>query len=181
MRTPILLSSILLAGALLLGPSGCKPRIQGGNEAQPASEQTSGLMSVVSAGDPAASRQLIKGFHGIEQNAWRWTMQRFSVALRPPMNASEKGAVLVLRFALPESSLKSLKSVTVAASVDGTALSPESYGKAGANVYSREVPAQLLNKDSVAVDFALDKAIPPGSADQRELGIVVNTVGFEAK
>jgi hypothetical protein len=33
----------------------------------------------------------------------------------------------------------------------------------------------------VKVDFQLDKAIPPSGQDQRELGVVVNSVSLEAK
>jgi hypothetical protein len=33
----------------------------------------------------------------------------------------------------------------------------------------------------VTVDFALDKFLAPGAADQRELGVVVSSIGFEAK
>ena len=40
------------------------------------------------------------------------------------------------------------------------------------------MPPNLLAGESVKVDFALDKALPPGASDQRELGLVVSAVGF---
>ena len=50
------------------------------------------LLSTVHAADPKSSIQLIKGFHGVEQNSWRWTMGRFAVTLKPPIGAAEQGA-----------------------------------------------------------------------------------------
>ena len=55
------------------------------------------------------------------------------------------------------------------------------YTTAGDHTYSKDVPASALNTDAVTVDFALDKFLPPGTVDQRELGIVVTSIGFESK
>ena len=57
----------------------------------------------------------------------------------------------------------------------GSALPPETYTTAGDYFYVREIPASLLTGDSLRVDFQLDKAMPPSSADIRELGIIVLT------
>jgi hypothetical protein len=43
------------------------------------------------------------------------------------------------------------------------------------------VPASALSSDAVSAEFALDKFLPPGTVDQRELGVVVTSIGFEAK
>jgi hypothetical protein len=144
-------------------------------------EGTGQLASMIHAADPRASVQFVKGFHDIEQNAWRWTMGRFSVTLRPPKDAATKGATLQLRLSVPDAILERLKSVTLTAAVNGRALDPETYSKAGEYVYTRDVPAAALAGDGVAVDFALDKFLPPGQVDQRELGVVVSSVGFEPK
>jgi hypothetical protein len=63
-------------------------------------EQSATLLSVVQMTDPAASAQLIRGFYPPEASAWRWTMQNFSVALKPPPGAAEKGAKLNFKFNL---------------------------------------------------------------------------------
>jgi hypothetical protein len=65
--------------------------------------------------------------------------------------------------------------------VNGTALTPESYTQAGQFTYSRDVPPSLLAGDVARVDFSLDKTIPPGASDRRELGVVVSLVGFQPK
>ena len=136
---------------------------------------------MIQANDPAASAQLIKGFHTLEQGRYRWTMGQFSVILRPPAQASERGARLILQLAIPESSIQKLKSVKLSASVEGVALPEETYTKPGGHAYSRDVPPQVLAKRVVTVNFKLDKYLPPGDLDRRELGVVMTAVGFEAK
>jgi len=85
--------SVLLL-TLAFAPLGCKHKKGVG---QPAGEAPGpGLHR--SHGRPQTATQLIAGFYGIEQNAWRWTGQRFSLMLRPPLGASQKGGTLRLRL-----------------------------------------------------------------------------------
>lgn len=144
-------------------------------------EQSTGLASVVHVADPKASIQLVKGFHEIEQNAWRWTMGKFAVTLAPPQGGAQKGANLVLKFSIPEPVADKLKSITLSANVNGTPVAAETFDKSGEHVYSKPVPAAALGGDAVGVEFALDKFFPPGQIDQRELGVVVSTIGFESQ
>ena len=144
-------------------------------------ESSAGIASVVHVADPATATQLVRGFHDVEQNAWRWTKGSFSVALRPPAGSAQKGAMLVLRFSVPPQVLERLSSVTVSAKVEGTALPSENYTRAGDYIYRHEVPPSVLRVEIATIDFSLDRSLPPGTLDQRELGIVVKSVGFEAK
>src|ERR1035437_1340741 len=77
-------SCSLLLLTLAFAPLACK-RKQAGQGA-------SAMASTIHMGDPQAAPQLTSGFYGIEQNAWRWTARRFSLVLRPPFGASQKGA-----------------------------------------------------------------------------------------
>ena len=63
----------------------------------------------------------------------------------------------------------------------GIRLAPEEYVKAGEFDYVRDVPVGAFRGGNVTVEFALDKALPPGGVERRELGVVANTIGFEAK
>ncbi|MBI3473849.1 MAG: hypothetical protein HY013_21035, partial [Candidatus Solibacter usitatus] len=148
---------------------------------QATDEESASLASIVHTADPKTAPQLLKGFHAVEQNAWRWTMAKFAVALRPPKDAARKGAVLTLKFAVPDPVISRLKTVSLSAAVGGTPLSPETYTQAGEFTYTREVDARLLTGEAVNVEFTVDKAIPPGEVDQRELAVIVTSVGFEAK
>jgi hypothetical protein len=181
MTKPTVCLTILAAAMLMFCPAGCRrsrPNVDATiEEGTPQQlEQT-----MVQANDPAASKQLIKGFHEVEQGRYRWTMGQFSVTLRPPLRASERGAKLILQLGIPEPVIKKLGSMKLSASVDGVALPGETYTKAGDYVYSQSVAAQAFAKRLVTVNFTLDKYLPPGDADRRELGVVVTAVGFQAQ
>ena len=169
----LLTLSVVLAGAA------CKRRDR--VKIQQTEEEAPQLATTVHVADPRASAQLISGFYDIEQNAWRWTAGKFSVMLRVPRGAAEKGALLHLKFSLPDPVVARLKSVAVGAMIEGTALKPQTYTQAGEFTYDPDVPVALLARDSVKVDFVLDKSLPAGSVEQRELGLIVTSVGFETK
>lgn len=143
-------------------------------------ESTPGIASLVRTGDPKVSAQLLSGFYGIENNAWRWTSGKFSVLLRTPPIAAAQGGVLAFAFSIPDVSLQKLKSITITASVNGTKLKSMTYDMPGAGTFTADVPAALLTGDSVRVDFALDKTVPPG-IDKRELGVVATSISISGK
>jgi hypothetical protein len=138
------------------------------------------LFSSVAMNDPNAGAQLLSGFYPVENNAWRWTAGTFSVLLRTPPTAAQRGATLSLGFTLPDAVIGKLKDNGITASINGTALKSEKYDAAGSYVFSADVPASTLAAESVKVDFALDKSLPPG-VDKRELGIIATSVGISPK
>jgi len=175
MRTRIMLAA--LAACLVLAGCRSKQKVK----VQATEEEAPSLASTIHTADPRVAAQLISGFYGIEDNAWRWTAGKFAVLLRPPRTASQKGAILQLKFALPDPIIGPLKTVAIDATVNGTKLPPETYTKSGEYTYAREVPPNLMAGEAVKVEFAMDKALPPSGSDQRELGLVVSVVGFEPK
>jgi hypothetical protein len=172
------IAAAILVLSLAIAPMGCRRHRRVTVQTV---EEAPMLASVVATADPHAVKQLAGGFYGVEQNSWRWTAGRFSVLLRPPRTAARNGAVLQLKFAIPDVALSKLKGVSLSAYVNGTALSPETYSQAGQFIYSRDVPANLLAGDVVRVEFSLDKTLPPSATDRRELGVVASTVGFQPK
>ena len=162
---------------LAFAPLGCKRKQAA---AVPAGEAPR-MASTIHMGDPQTAAQLISGFYGIEQNAWRWTGRRFSVALRPPFGAAQKGATLQLRLTVPPVVIEKLKTISLSATIGGNALSPETYTQAGDYTYAREVAPAPLAGESVRVDFELDKSMPPSGADLRDLGLVVLSAGLDSK
>jgi hypothetical protein len=151
------------------------------NAAAVAPEKTTPMISVVAVNDPAAAPQMIRGFYGLEGNTWRWTMKRFEVALKPPPGAAQNGARLNLRFTIPEVISSRLGMITLNASINGLALAPETYPKAGDYVYTRDVPGSALKDDPVIASFTADKAIPPSSTDARELSLIAVSVGLDPR
>jgi len=169
---------VLLLAVLLSAAPACKRQRF---RSQQTEEEPARLASTVRMGDPLAAHQLMNGFYDIEAHAWRWTQRQFAVRLRPPSRAARNGASLEVHLTVPQPSIDKLQSLTLSSSIAGTALAPETYTKAGNYTYKRDVPASLLGGDSVRVDFQLDKAVPPGGGDLRELGIVVLSAGLLAK
>jgi hypothetical protein len=165
-------------GCLLL-TAGCKRRDP--VRLQETDESSIVLSSTVHMADPKTSIQLVKGFHGVEQNAWRWTMGRFAVTLKPPAGANQKGATLALKFTLPDAVTSHLKTTTLTASVDGTQLGTQTYNAPGEYTFTADVPASLFTSDALTVDFALSNFLPAGTADGRELGVVASTISLDAK
>ena len=164
--------SVLLV-TLALAPLGCK-RKQAGQVAPR-------MASTVHMGDPDTATQLVSGFYGIEQSAWRWTGRRFSLMLHTPTGAAQKGATLQLRLTVPPVVLEKLTTISLSATIGGSTLAPETYTQAGEYSYTRDVAPALLAGDSVRVDFQLDKSMPPSGADARDLGVVVLSAGLELK
>ena len=177
-RAAVRLSCSLVLMALMLAPIGCKKkkvRVGATDEESPK------MQSVLNMGDPKVESQLVTGFHGIEAGAWRWTEKQFTVALRTPFGASQKGAKLTVKLTVPPVTIEKLKSISLSATAGGNALPPETYTTPGDYLYVRDIPASVFSGDTVRVDFQLDKAMPPSGADRRELGIIVLNIGLESK
>jgi hypothetical protein len=165
------LSLTLLLIPLLLVATGCKRRRNSG-QLRP---------STIFAGDPGVASHFAKGFYGVEGNAWRWTAKEFAVDLTPPRRSDQSGAQLVVKLAIPDAVIQKLGSVQLSSSILGYNLAPENYTKPGDYTYTRDVPADKLQNDTVRIEFALDHTLGPTDTDRRQLGIIVSQVGLVAK
>lgn len=166
----------LLAAALVLPACHSRDRVHVETDEGPprASE-------VVSMADAKASSQLVSGFYGLEAGSWRWTAGRFSVMLGTPDNAVQNGATLKLELSVPPPLIDRVKTTVLRANIQGTELTPESFTHAGTVTFVRDVPASVFDGDPVKVDFSLDRFLPAGTVDPRELGVIVTSVGFEPR
>jgi hypothetical protein len=178
-RAAVRASLLLFAATLALAPPACKRSTV--IRVKETEEEAPRLASIVHTSDPKAAVQLAGGFYDVENNSWRWTQRRFTVVLRPPATSNQKGATLKFKFAVPDVVITKLKDVTVSATVNGSALAPETYKTPGEYAYARDVAPNLLTGDSVRVEFTLDKAIAPSESDLRELGVVAQSIGLELK
>ena len=177
--------SVALLGAVLWAPVGCHKKEKPAPEAAAATaapaEAGPRIATTVHTGDPKSAPQLVSGFYDIENGAWRWTGKQFTVDLGVPFDAARKGATLTVDLTLPDVVIDKSKSVTLAASVDGNVLPPETYSKAGEFTFERDVPAALLGGEKVRVTFTLDKTIQAGGGDLRDLGLVAASIGLKGK
>jgi hypothetical protein len=169
------------AGLLLLTPAmtGCKRKRR--TPAEAAKEVPSEPATMLGTTDPRAALQLTKGFYEVENGGWRWSSKDFSAALRPPANAAQKGATLVLKFTVVDATIAKLGPVSLTAKAGDTQCPTQTYDKSGPYEYHCDVPPSSLSGALVTVDFSLDKVLPATPTDQRTLGLVVAMVGFEAK
>lgn len=170
------LAAAFLIAFVALSPSACKRRERAKVETI---EEPFALKSAVLTSDPRSAVQLVKGFYDVEFNAWRWTAGKFAVNLRPPRGSAESGAKLVLRFSAPEAVLSRLNTIKLSAKVGAVEVGSETYSKPGEAVFRKDVPGAALAGDSVVVSFELDRALPAGSVDQRELGVIVSSIALE--
>src|SRR5512142_615831 len=102
--------------ALLWAPAACKRKRPEGVNTR--------LATTVLMNDPRAAGQLLSGFYDIEDGAWRWTSQQFTVEIATPIGAAGTGATLVLNYTVPPVVIQKNGSVTLSASVGGTPLAP---------------------------------------------------------
>ena len=165
------MAAVVLLGLATFAGAGCHRK-------KKAKAREDGLASTINVADPEDSAQLVRGFSNVEADAWRWTASKFSVVLRPPAGAAQNGAKLEMKFTLHDAVVGKLGPVTVNATVNGTAVGPETFSKAGDYVYSQDVPASALGSDVVTVEFSTDKSLAPTDQDKRELALIVKTIGL---
>ena len=173
------LTHALVAIVLLASAGSCRRAEK--IKLEPTDESVPEISSAVHVSDPKSQAQLLRGFHELEQNAWRWTMRQFAVTLRTPDGAMQKGARLRLKFSIPEPVQQRVKAITLTASIAGQALPGETFSAAGDQEYAQDIPASMLQADAVTVDFTLDKFLPAGAMDGRELGVIATSISLETK
>jgi len=129
----------------------------------------------------SSEKQLISGFHPLENNRWRWTARRFAVVLQPPAGSERTGATLRLQLFIPASQIQKLGPMTLTADVGEVSFAPETFTQGGTFSYSRDVPPALFHNYLLPVVFTFDKALAPTGADGRELAAVVTEVSLEPR
>jgi hypothetical protein len=144
-------------------------------------EDAGPLASFVRTGEPKTAVQLVRGFYALESGAWRWTKSEFSVTLRPPAGAEQNGARLEIKLTVPEAVIAKIPETNLLCTVNGHAVEPEKINKAGDLLVKRDIPASALTGDAVTFDFRVDKFLAAGQVEERELGLIVLSVGLLKK
>jgi hypothetical protein len=136
-------------------------------------------LSAFNVADPRAAGQLISGFWGVEARPSRWTTRAFSFALESPEAAGQRGGKFWIHLYIPDSEIAAIGPMTLYAKIDDYTLEPETFTSGGGHVYSRAVPAEVLDTNAVPIRCSFDRAEPPSSRDRRELGAVLIDVGLK--
>lgn len=133
--------------------------------------------SAVQVAAPAAARQLLFGFYGIE-STWRWTGPNFGVVLRPPLGNTVRPVRLKVELYLPPSQIEELGPVTLSAESPGFTIGSMTFEQGGAREYNTAVPLGALCTNLLPITFTFDKFAPASDRDGRDLGAVVSYVGL---
>jgi hypothetical protein len=174
-------AGLTLAFAAALALSGC------GGQAMLEPDQKeapdAGLASLFHTADPQSARQLVDGFYAPEAFG-RWTKPKFSLVLAVPHSPPLQDPALLVKLFVPDNEMAQVKSLSLACSVNGVALAPETFTAPGGQVYARSLPAAALSGDRLSgdrlrADFTLDKWMPGTKQDPRDLGIVVTVVALK--
>lgn len=115
---------------------------------------------------PRYSVHLKEGWHALEQNSFRWTESRFSIEINRPHLIHF--STFRFDFRLP-----STGPVTLSSKVNGVEMPPASFDGEREQFYSIQIPNEALQGAAIRIDFAIDKWLPAGPADERELGLLV--------
>lgn len=115
---------------------------------------------------PRYSVQILEGWHPLEQNSFRWTERRFSIQINRPHLI--RFSTMHFNFRLPAAG-----PVTIAATVNGIGMPPVTFATEGEQSYSIKLPREALKAPVIRVDFAVDKCLPAGAFDERELALLV--------
>ncbi len=115
---------------------------------------------------PAIPVQLHKGWNQVEDN-WRWTERIFSVTTAAPLS----NQINTLNFTFHH--MHGFP-ITLHATVEGVPLASARFTAPGEHVYRAKVPAAVLSKRSLEIEFTLDRAEPPNHLDLRERGVIVS-------
>ena len=172
-------TSLAMAAALLTAGAGCKARRR--VRVETVEEEAGPMASFVKMSEPKTAVQLVRGFYSLENGAWRWTKSAFSVTVRPPAGAAQNGARLEVKATMPDAVISKVHETSLHCTVNGQALEPEKIDKAGDFLYKRDIAASALAGDAVTLDFHLDKFLAAGQVEERELGMIVLSVGLFKK
>lgn len=167
--------TLIALAALAVSTSACKKK----QPVEYVQESTSQLTSVVNVSDPRAGVQMLRGFHELESNSWRWTASKFAMAMRPPKDAST-GAKVYIEIVVPDAVVDKVGLPTISATVEGRVLPPVKIAKTGPHRVEWDVPAEALKGDVVTAEFAIDKFLAAGQVEQRELGLIISIAGLQS-
>ncbi len=154
-----------------------------GRRGAPEAEKTAGRapgapagFSYINTGDLRAKPQLIAGWHSIEDGAWRWMAREAEAVVLVPRRAPANFELRL--FFPPDHMSKAGGPVIVSLLLNGALFAQETYAEPGGYVLRKPVPPGILAAGAANLKIRLNRAVPPGDVDKRELGAVVQGFGF---
>jgi hypothetical protein len=131
--------------------------------------------------DLSTEGQLAHGFYEVEQNSWRWTASKFGVTLRRPSGGAIHGARLVADVSVPETVIQAVGNPTLTVVLRGKRLASTTFQSAGEHRLTVDIAPASLSEEAVLVEFSLDRYLTAGTVENRELGLIVSSIGLEQR
>lgn len=150
----------------LLSAAGCAHRRVAAADATP--------VTAIDFGKPDTPR-LLRGFYP-PKDVWRWTAPSFAVSLDAPQTREK--VFVVLDFTVPMELLGNGGSATIATRVNGFGIGEDTYTAVGHTGLAREIPAALLKKSPLEVEFSLNREATAGP-DGEPRGVIVLGVALQ--
>jgi len=136
------------------------------------------LLSYLNLGDIRSRPQLVSGWYAIEDGAWRWMAPAAEATLQPPPDGPAQFELQL--FFPPDFMRRAGSPVTVSVMLNGKPFTTAVYSEPGGHRLANAVPRELLTWPATSVSIRVNPAMPPTGSDQRELGAVVQGLGFVA-
>jgi SAM-dependent methyltransferase len=118
---------------------------------------------------------LLSGWHISEGTGWRWTERSFSARVR--WNGAMRPRAVRLQIYLPDHLVARLNPLRLSATVNGVKLTPELYRTSGPQKFERTLTGDFGQE--MLFQFELSGALPPDENDERELGVIVQSIRLE--
>jgi hypothetical protein len=171
--------AVLLVGSILLtacsrNPDSYAPPTQ----RKPFELKSEGkLQYYITMGMPEAPLHFVDGWvPQLEQNAWRWVLQKSSTRFQLP---TTRGLKLFVDLTIPDLILQQTGPVNISYFVSGHLLDKVRYDKAGQSNFTKAVPEEwLTTKEPVVVRLEIDK-LWKSPIDGLERGFIVSRIGFQ--
>ncbi len=119
--------------------------------------------------------ELLEGWHNAEGTGWRWTKRRFEARIRARRSTPPK--CLTARLYLPENLLQRINPLQLSLTINGQSTEPRQFNRAGHHTLFQELRG--IGGDEVMLQFELNGALTPDDQDERERGIVVESIRVE--
>ena len=174
MRNVLLVTTFLSLVSCSTAP---KPAASPGNPPAAAMKVRSNpTKSMIAMNDPAIDDYIVKDISdSLEGNSWRWGYERPEVRLQLKQTGGQK---LEAHFSVADATFKTTGPVTVNFFVNNKNVGTMKITKPGDQVFSKEVPADMLSTTDMT-DVAIEaKPFWTSAGDGRHLTVILTQVGF---
>jgi tRNA (mo5U34)-methyltransferase len=140
------------------------------NPVEPRADQRIFLLLKSRTRYPDLHVRVISGWHEVEQDAWRWTMKRFSLEVVLPKDRPARE--FALKFTVPEVVIAGSPTVRIKCSIGGEPAGSIMCDSPCTIEFRGVFPESALAKPEIVLDFEIESSFAsPG--DERDLGILV--------